>query len=266
VRAGLGAAVILLTFAMATPIARATPTVPATPTKATPTGPATARQTPSEAENYVRWVYLNLLRRPADPGGLAYWTGVVQANGPGLFVYNVVTGDEWRTAWVNIVYESLWLDRSADEAGLAFWKSYLAADNRFDDFEVAVGASDEAYELGGGTDADFVGYVYQIAAARLPTPDELAEGLEALATGSTTQFLGSVLRSTDGLATRVRLAYRATLYREPDAGGLAYWSGFYHQTGSMSQMLAAQIMSAEAWELAQDPPDGMTDLRSLVKR
>jgi hypothetical protein len=254
VRVGLSAVAVLLALAVAAPSARAAPA-----------GPATARQAPSEAENYVQWVYESLLFRPADPGGLAYWTALVEAHGPGPFVHFIVTSDEWRGSWVNAFYESIWLDRPADAGALAYWKDYLAANHGFDGFEASLGGSDEGYQLSGGTDADYVNYVYNAATFRTPTDDERDDALDALATGSNAQFVGSVLLSADGLGSRVQIAYERTLAREADPGGLAYWSTFYRQTGSMSQMLAAQILSDEAWEVAQVPVAEPTELRSLVE-
>ena len=255
IRVGLGAVAVLLALAVAAPSAQAAPS-----------GRATARQAPSEAENYVQWVYESLLFRSADSGGLAYWTALVEAHGPGPFVHYVVTSDEWRGVWVNAFYESIWLDRPADDGALAYWKNYLAANHGFDGFEAALGGSDEGYQLSGGTDLDYIDYVYNAAAFREPTAEEREDALEALATGSTTEFVGSVLLSADGLGSRVEIAYERTLARPAHPGGLAYWSTYFRQTGSMSQMLAAQILSAEAWETAQDPVVGPTELRSLVKR
>jgi hypothetical protein len=253
-RAGLAVLTVLLVLAIAAPGARAAPA-----------GPASARQVPSQAENYVRWVYESLLFRPADPGGLAYWTGVVQADGPGPFVHYVVTSDEWRQAWVTAFYE-FWLDRPVDAGALDYWTGYLAGGGGFDGFECALGGSAEAYGLSGGTDDDYVDYVYTFSVFRAPTAEEHVDALAMLAAGSTNQLAGALLLSDDGLESRVQIAYERTLARDADPGGMAYWTDYYRRTGSMHQMLAAQILSPEAWERAQDPQAQPAELRSLVER
>jgi hypothetical protein len=253
-RAGLGVLAVLLVLTAVAPGARAAPA-----------RPAAARQAPSQAENYVRWVYESLLYRPVDPGGLAYWTGVVEAGGAGPFVHYVVTSDEWRQVWVTAFYE-FWLDRPVDAGALDYWTGYLAGGGGFDGFECALGGSAEAYDLSGGTDDAYVEYIYTFGAFRSPTADEREDALAMLATGSANQLAGALLLSDDGVESRVQIAYERTLAREADVGGLGYWAGYYRQTGSMSQMLAAQILSPEAWERAQDPQAQPAELRSLVER
>jgi len=253
-RAGLSILAVAVVLAAAAPGARAAPA-----------GPAAARQVPSEAENYVRWVYESLLFRAADPGGLAYWTGVVEASGPGPFVHYVATSDEWRKAWVTAFYE-FWLDRPVDAGALDYWTGYLASGGGFDGFECALGGSAEAYDLSGGTDDAYVEYVYTFSVFRSPTTDERADALALLASGTTNQLAGVLLLSDDGLESRVQIAYERTLARDADLGGLAYWADFYRRTGSMHQMLAAQILSPEAWERAQDTGAQPTELRSLTER
>ena len=89
--------------------------------------PRTHRQTPTEAENYVTWVYESLLFREPDPEGLDYWSEVVQTGDLATFVTFVVHSSEWRQAWVDGFYEGFWLDRPGDPAGLTYWDQFLAA-------------------------------------------------------------------------------------------------------------------------------------------
>jgi len=232
---------------------------------ATATPKAPAGNAFTEIENYVYWVYTSVLFREPDEDGFTYWTNHVEENGPAPFVFAVVESEEWRQTWVDYFY-SLWLDRSADEGGLDFWSAYLAG-HGFDSFESFVGGSDEAYDVGGGTDEDYVWFVYDAGAFSDPTDDQLADGLAMLeGPAPRSDFVASVLHSENGLASRVEVAYGTTLNREPDLNGALYWMGYYHATGRMDHMLGHMLLSDEAWDVAQDPPTTRADLRSLLER
>jgi hypothetical protein len=232
---------------------------------ATATPKAPAGNAFTEIENYVTWVYWSVLFREPDEEGFTYWTNHVEQHGADPFVFAVVESEEWRQTWVDYFY-SLWLDRSADQGGLDFWSAVLA-DHSFDSFESFVGGSDEAYEVSGGTDEDYVWYVHDAGAFRDPTDDEVTAGLEVLATPAPrSDYVSSILHSENGLASRVEVAYGTTLDREPDADGAFYWMGYYHETGRMDHMLGHMLLSDEAWDAAQNPPTTRADLGSLLAR
>ena len=94
-------------------------------------------------EGYVGRLYQAVLHRPADPGGLAYWTGRLAA--PGVHPPDVANGfyqsPESRTQRVTNLYQ-LVLGRPPDPPGLAFWIEHLL---RVDDVALAadLASSDE---------------------------------------------------------------------------------------------------------------------------
>jgi hypothetical protein len=81
----------------------------------------------------IQQVYLALLARPADPGGLAFWQGIT-GNGANLapMLAAIVPLPEYQQRFagqtpdvlVNSIYRSLF-DRDADQAGLAFFVGEL---------------------------------------------------------------------------------------------------------------------------------------------
>jgi len=210
-------------------------------------GPAAPART--EVENFVGFVYAQLLIREPDPAGLAYWTDHVERHGPAPFVHAVVTSQEWRRIWVSEYY-GRWLQRRLDDGGRTYWTNFLAG-HGFAAFESLIGGSDEAYRLSGGTDAAYVEDVYRKAAYREPDGNELGDGLSRLATGSRSDLVSFLLLHGDGLVYRVTLSYRMTVGREPDPAGEQYWIAYYHNTGDWAGMLAAMLSSPEAWETAQ---------------
>lgn len=93
--------------------------------------------------------------------------------------------------------------------------------------------------------------MYRAATNRAPSPTEQASGEIALTRHSRSAFVRSVLQSPARLTSRVRLTYDRTLDRAPDPGGLSYWKAYSGDTGRLSRMLAVQMASAEAWNVAQ---------------
>ncbi len=82
---------------------------------------------------FVQTLYVDLLNRPADAGGLGYWVNVLNSGASRQSVVSVfVTGSEFRTYAVEALYgkgESYWfvpnmLNRYADSAGLSSWVNY----------------------------------------------------------------------------------------------------------------------------------------------
>ena len=75
--------------------------------------------------NYVEALYQDVLGRPADSTGLAYWTQLLQngesANSVAL---GIMTSQEGQTRFVNGLYTSL-LNRPSDSNGLAYWVNKL---------------------------------------------------------------------------------------------------------------------------------------------
>jgi hypothetical protein len=210
---------------------------------------APAGESRTGVENFVSYVYENLLVRAPDQAGLTYWTDHVEQHGPGPFVNAVVHSEEWRRLWVS-EYFARWLHRHPDDGGRAYWVDYLAG-HGFAAFESLLGGSDEAYGLSGGTDAAYVDEVYLKAAYREPDENEHGSGLTRLETGSRSDLVSFVLLHGDGLVHRVHLSYRMTLRREPDPAGAEHWIAQYHNTGDWAGTLAGMMLSPEAWETAQ---------------
>jgi autotransporter-associated beta strand protein len=81
-------------------------------------------------QNLVQGMYVEFLRRPADVGGLGFWTGQLAAGvDEKIVLANLVGSDEYFAdaggtvpGWVNAMYVDL-LGRPADAGGLAYWTS-----------------------------------------------------------------------------------------------------------------------------------------------
>jgi len=96
------------------------------------------------ATGLVTALYEDLLGRPPDPGGLAYWEGQIAAGAShGTVVGGIASSTEYKVDFVEAQYSAL-LERAADPAGLFYWVAQMAG-----------GASDETVIAGIAGSAEF---------------------------------------------------------------------------------------------------------------
>ncbi len=89
--------------------------------------------------------------------------------------------------------------------------------------------------------------VYVDLLGRAPDPDGLAWWAAQLDAGTPRSVLAArLLRTTEGRAHRVRVAYEATLERTPAAGEVAFWSALLDAGVSFDRVLVLLLASAEA--------------------
>ncbi|WP_421117893.1 DUF4214 domain-containing protein [Aquihabitans daechungensis] len=101
---------------------------------------AAALKTPG-VRNRVNALFQQLLQRPADPSGLAFWSGRIQKGTlsyENLVVTLTISNEAWTKAggsagYVHWVYEHL-LGRPADASGAAYWKAKLDSGTSRDRF------------------------------------------------------------------------------------------------------------------------------------
>src|SRR5205823_7997422 len=102
------------------------------PSSTTLTGPSTAtlnifddESFSSQNQRFVNQAYLDLLQRPADQNGLAFWSGQLDQGVPGRQVVLAMENtSEYRTVVVQNLYLSL-LGRSGDAGGMNAFVQFL---------------------------------------------------------------------------------------------------------------------------------------------
>ena len=120
------------------------------------------RLTPSVAANdlFVSSLYQSLLGRNADPNGLTYWSGQLNAGVSRTQVaQDIGTSQEARTYDVDQFYEVL-LNRPADAAGQDYWTGELKAGESLDQVKAGILGSNEFYNVAGNTEGDFINALY----------------------------------------------------------------------------------------------------------
>ena len=77
--------------------------------------------------SYVRALYLNVLGRDVDGGGLQHFTNqLASGKGREAVVTEIFTSPEWSQHWVDTSYVSI-LHRPADRSGESFWLAMMTA-------------------------------------------------------------------------------------------------------------------------------------------
>lgn len=146
---------------------------------------------------FIERLYLNILGRQPDSGGAAYWLDSIQSTSATFVAFAFFNSPEFQaqtlsdSEFISVIYNTL-LGREADEGGLNFW----------------LGLINE------GLLREFVLYsFFQSAEFKA-----LAEQSNTLAYSESdhTQFL---------VKDFVRRLYVNVLGREPEQGGMDYWSG-----------------------------------------
>ena len=201
----------------------------------------------AHTQRFVAGLYIDLLRRPVDAGGLNYWTTVVLA---GATRSQVAIGLEQTLEYAGLIVTGLYsryLHRAADAAGANYFAQLMLQGVTIEQISAVLAGSDEFFAVeGGGTNDGFLNALYQTALGRSIDPDGLAFWNSRLAAGvSRTQVAVQIFATGEYLQSVVQAAYFQLLGRGADAGGVAYWVGQLQAGATDQQLYAAIAGSAE---------------------
>jgi hypothetical protein len=205
---------------------------------------------------FVNQLYLDLLGRPADSGGLSFWTGQLASSAvsQSQLAYSFFTSPEFQSNGFFVIsaYIAV-LGRNPDYAGWLYWLGNLQAGLPQQQVINAFIQSTE-FQTTYGTlnNTQFVTLVYQNVLGRAPDANGLAFWVGQLNTGAATraQVMYSFATSTEfqnqiqnqALAT---LLYMGFLRRSPDPTGVTFWTGQLNAGVTPAAVLSAFITSAE---------------------
>src|SRR5262249_2413687 len=163
-------------------------------------------------------------------------------------VQRIAASPEYRALQVRDAYAAL-LGRAVESPQvLDDWVRYLA-DHTADQFRAQLLGSAEYSPKHGGTDAGFLGGLFDAALGRQPGAADLAFYGAALAGGTPRSEVAlKVLSSLEAGRRRVMDDYRVFLHREADPTGLGGWSGALQGGMTDGQLVAALLGSPEYWQ------------------
>lgn len=210
-------------------------------------------------QRYITQLYLDLFRRPVDPSGLTYWSGVLDSGlaTPYQVVLQLQTSTEYLTQVVQGLYQQ-YLRRPADPTGLATFVSALQGGPgrppaTIEQVAASLVGSQEFYVVqGGGTIPGFLNALYLAALGRPVDAQGLQTYGTALSNGTlTTQQVGLlVLSSREYYTDLITADYNRYLRRLPDPVGLANFLSALLQGATDQEVVASIAGSAEYYNNA----------------
>jgi subtilisin-like proprotein convertase family protein len=216
-------------------------------------GPATLPGcTPSDTKvaRYVCRVYLDMLGRPAEPSGKAYWIQRIGTGEPRYAILNAFSRtNEHRARLVKVAYRTF-LGREADTAAVTYWKGRLATTS-LDVLRAALLGSPEMLNRAGGIDG-WAPALYQLVLRRPATPQEAATAKAQATTGGKTrqQVAAALLATPEADTVTTQAIYEQYLRRTPPGSEVSFWVGRL-QAGTFETTMVVQIVaSAEYYDKA----------------
>ena len=241
-----GALVMGLGALAAAPAAASEPE--ATPAPAS----STAEAHTDPVEEYVWWVYQDLLGRDVDEVGLTTWTQALRAGTPRIAVANAITSsDEFRGGLVSEAFFAI-LGRDPDPVGAEGWLAAMRSGATIQQLEAGILASPEYVAGAPGGDLGWVETMYLDVLGRAATSAE-AEGWVAVmrdAPGrpalSKVQVALGMLNSAEALTPRVDDYYAYLLGRGIDPTGAQEWVAAI-QAGVRLELIVGGIIASDEY-------------------
>ena len=198
------------------------------------------------ARHYVCLLYSRFLHEPTD-GEVNYWIYVLNTQGAATVATQIIDSSETAATLAGEAYNFL-LDRVADPAGTRYSADALQSGLTVEALEVFFTSTDEAYAVAGGTNDDYVNYLYGVILDRSPSGDEVTYWSGLLTSGAMTRYqvASAFVYSNERLALIVGDFYGEYLGRAPDAGGAAFWSSVLQSSGVRAATIPF-ISSPEAY-------------------
>ncbi|SCX51776.1 SpoIID/LytB domain protein [Klenkia marina] len=195
------------------------------------------------ASAMVQALYADVLGRPADAGGVSYWTAQLasgqssQSVAQGFAASSERFGQLVRTAYVQ------GLRRAPDPGGLATFTNYLSGGGSPNELTVAIWSTPEAVQAQGG-DRLWIEGLYQALLGRSAGEDERDFWQGRLASGPRAAVVREITTSAEARELRLGIYYQVLLGRAVDAGGRASFLPALAQRGDVD-VVAALASSAE---------------------
>jgi hypothetical protein len=202
---------------------------------------------PALNKAFVSQVYLDLLKRPVDDAGLAFWSGQLDNGGQRSLVSQALThSDEYFATIIKPAYVKF-LGRAADAGGIAYWTSLMHAGLTDEQLEANFIASPEYYAHNGGTDKGWIDGTYVDLLGR--QPDASGENfwiMQAGVIGRGGVALGFA-KSAESEMRHVEADYMTYLLRSSDPAGLAFWTNQFILGGQTNEDMITGFLASDEY-------------------
>jgi streptogramin lyase len=207
-------------------------------------------------ERFVSQIYFDFLHRPADPAGLASWTGALSLGVSRTQVVQAIEeSPEYRAVVVQDLYNRL-LRRPADASGLSTFTTFLANGGTVEQVEATLAGSAEYFRIQGGNNESFLDALYRDTLNRTIDPAGRSAFGQALNNGVPPEGVAAAIFGSDEFRQDlVQAFYQRLLHRPAETAGLQGWTAALQAGSRDEQVLAAIAGSAEYFlRLAPNPP------------
>jgi hypothetical protein len=228
-----------------------------TPMAGSPATVSTSADIGDAAQRLVAQMYLDLLGRPVDAGGLALWAGQLNQGTltAGQVVATLTSSQEYLSDVVNNLHLQV-LGQPADAADLASGVSFLSHGGTDQQLEATLFGSTAYFQnQGGATNSGFLSALYMGVLHRSIDPGAEQFYSQQLSDGLTrTEAAATVIGSGESENLIVNSLYQQYLHRAADSGGLSAFSSALQSGAPTESVIVALVGSSEyAQKVAGDP-------------
>lgn len=204
-------------------------------------------------QKFVEQSFHDLLARPADAGGLAYWVGKLDAGAAHREIAKALThADEYFSTIIKPAYQN-YLGRAPDDHGLDYWISQMRSGLTDEQLEASFIGSAEFYSHLGGTDIKWVDGMYADLLGRQADPAGEQYWTRQLAAGeSRSDVAYGFAASLEREQQRIEGDYRHYLNRPADQQGLSFWVNQFAEGLTNEDLIAGFVGSSEYYAHAAD--------------
>jgi hypothetical protein len=200
-------------------------------------------------QRFVTNVYLDLLERSPDDGGLTTFTSALNKSQLTRMqmVQAITNSVEYHTLEVQGLYGRL-LGRSADPAGLTNWVNFLSHGGTEEQLEaILIGSGEYFSNRGAGTSNGFLQSVYSDVLRRPIDPGGAQTWGQAFTNGTTrTAVAAAILASRESDQIEVQDLYGLVLHRAADTSGLNTFTNALQQ-GMTNELVLAILASSDEY-------------------
>jgi hypothetical protein len=198
-----------------------------------------------DAPGFVSSVFLDMLHRLPDNGGLSYFANQISNGVPLAQVIQAIqNNNEYRGIVVTDLYNRL-LNRAPDALGLLSFSNLLAQGTTVEQIEVTMMGSAEYYQnRGGSTSSGFIAAAFNDLLGRAPDSGAQTYFAGLLSGGATRATVAQQLvGSQEAAQYTVDQLFQKYLHRHADPGGKAYFGNLLvtgqHRDEQLAEMLTA---------------------------
>jgi hypothetical protein len=196
---------------------------------------------------YVTHIYQDVLQRPVDPSGLAFWSGAIDGGtSPASVVRQIEQSLEYSNRVVQDTYQEV-LRRAVDPSGLEHWSRFLQQGGTTQQLTAQLLGCDEYFMTQGLTDnGHYLEALYRDALGRGIDPTGQTSWGNALANGAGRDTIAqAILSSDEGESRVVDSLYQRHLARSVDPVGLQAFVPALQHGASPEDVTAALLTSKE---------------------